>query len=231
MGALDAMLGHLDPSTIQRMAGQLGATPQQTQTAIQAALPLLMGAMQRNAGSRTGADQLYRAVADDHQGVDLDELLGGLLGRVGDGAYERAGPGGARGLGGNGLSSLSAQRPPLETGRKILGHIFGGQQPRAEAGVARASGLNMGSAGQLLAMLAPLLMGALGRATQQRNLDSDGLNQTLDQDTGRMSNGAGGGLQQVLKRVLDGDGDGDVDARDLLQHGATLISMFGAMRR
>lgn len=228
MSALDALLGHLDPSTIQRMAGQLGATPQQTQNAIQAALPLLMGAMQRNTGRQNGADELYRAVSDDHQGVDLNDLLGGLLGRVGDGAYERS-TSSPRDLGGNGAGPAS--RSPMETGRKILGHIFGGQQPRAEAGVARASGLNLSSAGQLLAMLAPLLMSALGRARQQRGLDSGGLSEAIGQDTGRMANGAGGGLQKVLASVLDGDGDGDVDARDLLQHGAGLISMFGAMRR
>ncbi len=48
MNALHGLLGQLGPDTIQRMAAQLGASPQQTQSAIQAALPMLMGAMQSN---------------------------------------------------------------------------------------------------------------------------------------------------------------------------------------
>ena len=78
MNTLDSLLGQLGPDTISRMAAQLGATPQQTQSAIQAALPMLMGAMQRNASTPQGADALHRAITRDHQGVDLGGLLGGL---------------------------------------------------------------------------------------------------------------------------------------------------------
>jgi hypothetical protein len=80
-----------------------------------------------------------------------------------------------------------------------------------------------------MAMLAPMLMGALGKATTQRGLDAGGLASVLGQDVERMAGGKAGGLQQMLGSVLDRDGDGDVDANDLLQHGAGLFSAF--MRR
>ena len=91
MNALDSLLGQFGPDTIQRMAAQLGASPQQTQSAIQAALPMLMGAMQRNASTPQGAEALHRAVTRDHQGVDLGGLLGGVGGAGGSG-YKYDGP-------------------------------------------------------------------------------------------------------------------------------------------
>ena len=228
------------------MAGQLGASPEQTRSAIQAALPMLMGAMQRNAATPEGAESLHRAVTRDHQGVDLGGLLGGLLGGSG-GAGLGGMLGGSGGAGGGGLSDLmgavfgamgggqsapqqqSAPRSPIEDGIAILGHVFGGQQSRAEAGVARASGLDSGTVARLMAMLAPMLMGALGKATQQQGLDAGGLGSMLGQDVKRMGGQNAGGLQQILGSVLDKDGDGDVDASDLLAAGSGLFSQF--MRR
>lgn len=232
MSALDALLGQLNPETIQQMAGQLGASPQQTQSAIQAALPMLMGAMQRNASSPEGAESLFNAVKRDHQGVDLGGLLGGLLGGGGN-----AGGGGIGGLmgavmgmmGGGQQAEQPAARSPLENGIAILGHVFGRQEPRAAAGVAKASGLDMGTAAQLMAMLAPMLMGALGQQTQAKGLDAGGLAGMLGQDVDKVAGGNTGGLQSMLGSMLDTDGDGDVDADDLLKHGAGLFSSF--MRR
>ena len=223
MNALDSLLGQLGPDTISRMAAQLGATPQQTQSAIQAALPMLMGAMQRNASTPQGADALHRAVTRDHQGVDLGGLLGGLLG---------GGAGG--GLGGlmgavmgamGGGQPQGAQRSPLDNGAAILGHVFGQAQPRAAAGVARASGLDTGAAAKLMAMLAPMLMGTLGQATQKQGLDAGGLSDLLGQVT-RGLGGQGGGVPKAVGRLLDSDGDGDVDAQELLAAGSKL---FGSL--
>jgi len=236
MSALDALLGQLNPQTINQMAGQLGASPEQTQSAIQAALPMLMGAMQRNASSPDGAQALFGAVKRDHQGVDLGGLLGGLLGGGGGGGG--AGAGGGAGLGGlmgavmgmmGGGQQAAPHRSPLENGTAILGHVFGQQQPRAAAGVAKASGLDMGSAAQLMAMLAPMLMGALGQQTQAKGLDAGGLAGMLGQDVERATGGNAGGLQSMLGGMLDTDGDGDVDAADLLKHGSGLLNSF--MRR
>ena len=231
VSALEQLLGQLDPATIQRIAGQLGVSPQQAQSGIQAALPLLMGAMQRNASTPQGAQALHRAVVKDHQQVDLGGLLGGLLGGASSGGGASGNFGGAGGLMGAVMGAMGgsqpAQRSPMENGMAILGHVFGGSQPRAATGVARAAGMDSGTAAQLMAMLAPLLMGALGKQTQQRGLDAGGLAGILGQDVSRISGGQASPMQAVLGNVLDKDGDGDVDAADLLAHGAGLLGMFG----
>ncbi len=242
MNALDNLLGQLGPDTIQRMAMQIGASPQQTQSAIQAALPMLMGAMQRNASTPQGAQALHGALSRDHQGVDLGGLLGGLLGAggglggmLGGSAGASAGSGGLGDLmgavigamGGGQAQQRPQQRSPVEDGAAILGHVFGTQQPRAEAGVARASGLDSGTVAKLMAMLAPMLMGTLGQATQRQGLDAGGLSDLLGNLTRGVGGGqAGGGLQQMLGGVLDHDGDGDIDASDLLAAGSRLFGGF-----
>jgi hypothetical protein len=234
MSALDALLSQLNPQTIQQMAGQLGVSPQQAQSAIQAALPMLMGAMQRNAATPDGAEALHRAVTRDHQGVDLGSLLGGLLGAGSSGNHSGGGLGDLMGavmgmMGGGQQHTAAPQRSALDNGIAILGHVFGQQQPRAAAGVARASGMDSGTAAQLMAMLAPMLMGALGQQTQSRGLDAGGLAGMLGDEVHRVAGGNASGLQSMLGSMLDTDGDGDVDMNDLMKHGAGLLGSL--MRR
>jgi hypothetical protein len=225
MNVLDQLLGTLDGPTLARMARQLGASPEQTQNAVQAALPLLLGALQRNASTPEGAASLHRAVVRDHQGVDLGQLLGGLLG-----GSASSGGGGLLGavLGamGGGPAPTATSPSGLDLGQAILKHVLGGAQPRAAGGIARASGLDPGRAQQLLAMLAPMIMAALGRSTQQNKLDAGGLAALLGREVQRFG-ATGGASGSLVNSLLDADGDGDVDASDLMQRGAQLFALFG----
>lgn len=225
---LDDLLRNLGPDTIQQMAGRIGATPAQTQNAIQAALPLLMGAMSRNASTPQGAEALHRAATRDHAANDPMALLGGLLGGGGGGGMgDMLGALGGL-LGGGGAASAPSARNPIDDGLGILGHVLGGAQQRAAGGVARAGGIDGGSAMQLMAMLAPLVMSVLGRNAQQRGLDAGGLAGLLGGEMSRLG-GGDPGARGFLGNALDADGDGDVDAADLLQRGAGLLGAF--MRR
>jgi hypothetical protein len=228
MSALDDLLRNLDPDTIAQMAGRIGASPEQTQSAIQAALPLLMGAMTRNASTPQGAEALHRAAVNDHASQDPMALLGGLLGGGGSGGGMGDMLGALGGLLGGGGATAPRGRSPIEDGMGILGHVLGGAQQRAAGGVARAGGIDAGSAMQLMAMLAPLLMSALGRNAQRGGLDAGGLAGLLGGDMSRLG-GGNAAAPGFLGNVLDADGDGDVDASDLLQRGAGLLGEF--MRR
>ena len=50
----------------------------------------------------------------------------------------------------------------------------------------QASGMNASSAASLLALLAPLVMGALGRTQRQGSLDAGGLADTLGSERSRL---------------------------------------------
>lgn len=200
---VDELMSQLQGAPMQQMAQQLGTDTAQTQSAVGAALPLLLGALGQNAAQPQGAADLLGALQRDHSAAVPQGLggLGDLLGSVLGGAQ-----GGGAGLGG---------------GADILGHIFGGNQQRAEAGLGQATGLG-GNAGNLLQMLAPIVMAFLASRVQSGGLDAGGLGQALGQERERAQaqGGLGGGL---LGSLLDQDGDGQVGIGDLFKIGGAFL--------
>ena len=202
----DELMAQLQGAPMQQMAQQLGASSQQIQSAVGAALPLLLGALGQNATQPQDAAALFNALEHDHgqatpQGLGgLGDLLGAVLGGAG------AAPG--RGAGGG-----------LGDGAAILGQILGGNRQQAENQLGQATGLGS-SAGQLLAMLAPMVMAYLANRVKAGNMDASALGQTLGQEHARQQGGLGGGL---LDSLLDQNGDGKLDAGDLFKLGASLL--------
>jgi hypothetical protein len=199
------LMAQLQGAPMQQMAQQLGADRQQIQTAVGAALPLLLGALGRNAAQPQGAADLMGALQRDHaaampQGLGgLGELLGAVLGGAG-GAASPAGQGAA-----------------------ILGHILGGSQQQAQDSLGQATGLGGQTAGQLLSMLAPIVMAFLAQRVQAGNMDAGSLGQSLEQERAQAQNagGLGGGL---LGSLLDQDGDGKLGASDLFKLGSAFLN-------
>lgn len=195
------LFAQLQGAPMQQVSSQLGIGEQQASQAVGAALPLLMGALGRNASQPQGAQALLGALQKDHAGGSGN--IAGLLGAV---------------LGGGGGRQAD--------GAGILGHILGGSQPRAEAGVAQVAGLDANKAGQLLKILAPLVMAFLARqATQQGNASPQALGTLLGQEEQQIREESGAG--DLLGAVLDQDGDGKLGIGDLLKIGGGL---FGGKR-
>jgi len=188
------VLGQLDTSQINAIASQLGVDPSEAQSAIQQALPLLIGGLAKNASNDQGAGALHSALGD-HAGNDIASVLGNVLG--------------GGGMGG---------------GMSILGHIFGNRQDQAAQGLGNASGLGSQNAGQLLAILAPVVMSVLGSMSQRQGMSASGLGGVLGQEAQRIGGTGAGGL---LGAVLDQDGDGKLGIGDLLKVGEGLLGARG----
>jgi hypothetical protein len=93
-------------------------------------------------------------------------------------------------------------------GGAILGHVLGGKRAPVEAGIGRATGMNGSQVSQLLVLLAPIVMAALGRMARQRNADPGALGGMLQEEqheVARRAPGAGG-----LGGLLDSDNDGQI---------------------
>jgi hypothetical protein len=228
---VDDLMRQLQGAPTGQIAQQLGTDPNTAASAIAAALPMIVGALGRNTERPGGAGDLMAALQRDHSGsaggMDLGGLLGGLLGGGGGGGAGGA-AGALGGLGGLGdllgsvLGGGGAPASRQMDAGGILGHIFGGAQPRAESGLGQVSGMSSGQAGNLLKILAPIVMAFLAKQVSARNMDAGGLGSMLGQERAQVQQqgGLGGGL---MNAVLDTDGDGDVDLADLMRLGGGLL--------
>ena len=176
MSILDSLQNQISGPAMAAIAGKLGVPPEQAQSAVATALPLLLGALGRNASQPQGAQDLHRALGEDHAGLDTDSVT---------------------------QQAISGTNPGL--GTSILGHIFGSQQPAASQGLGQATGLGSAGAQQLLGILAPIVMAHMGQQVSQGGMDATGLGQVLGQETQRIAQSSGHSLlSAVFDR--DGDG-------------------------
>ncbi|HEY0180107.1 MAG TPA: DUF937 domain-containing protein [Dokdonella sp.] len=83
-------------------------------------------------------------------------------------------------------------------GGSILGRTLGDAQGPATQGLGRSSGLGTQNAGQLLAILAPIVLSVLGKLSRNQNLDPGALGGVLGQESQRLAQG-GGLLGELLK--------------------------------
>ena len=184
----------MNPGTLQSISREIGADPDATAKAVSAALPILVGALDRNTNQAEGAQALFGALQRDHDGGILDDLAGFL--------------GGAR----------------QSDGDAILGHVLGGKRGSVETGLSRASGLDMSSITKLLPMLAPIVLGAIGKMQRQRGLDASGLSEALSQERHR-SVQAQPEAMGALESLLDSNDDGQV-IDDVVRIGSSLIGSY-----
>lgn len=178
---LETLLGQLQGPALQQMASQVGADESTVRKAAATAIPVLLGAMARNAASDEGAQALHGAIQKDHDGSLLDNVQAFLGGNAGGRAANGAG---------------------------ILGHLLGSRAPAAATAVGQGSGLDASQAGRLMAMLAPLVMGAVGKVQRTQGLDPASLGASLQTEREQAVKGSGAGA--LLMSLLDRDGDGSV---------------------
>ena len=178
-GLTDVMTTLSQSDAVQQLSHKLGIDPAAVGKSVSAAMPVLMAALAQNAATPAGAQALHQAVTSDHDGSVLDDLKGAL------------------------------QNPDTATGGKILGHLLGDRRPAAEQAIARGPGLSTEAAGQGLAPLAPIVMGAVGRLQQEHGLDAQGLSNRLKQEIEGARQKAPG-LMNLAARLLDRNQDGSI---------------------
>ena len=192
MSLVDSLMQSLGGDAISQIAGQLGSDDDKARGVTGAALTAMIGGLAKNADGGGGAQALLGALQRDHDGSALD--------RVGD---------------------LVSGPAPAE-GAGILKHVFGGKESGVESAIGQAFGVDKSGVANVMASLAPIVLGALGKQARQGGLDASSLSSMLGQERSNLSSAQPQGMQ-MLNAVLDSDGDGDVDMSDILKKGSGLL--------
>ena len=156
------LMQQLSEDGLSQISRQIGADQKATGSALSTTIPVLISAMAKNSSKPKGAKALHQALTKDHDGSVFDDMSGYL---------------------GN---------PQTADGDAILGHVLGGQKSAVTQGLAKGTGLDSTQIEQLMQIIAPLVMGALGQQQQQQGFDSDSLSSYL-----------GGQQQQALQENPD----------------------------
>jgi hypothetical protein len=191
LGAIMGMLGDGDSAPSEDVA----------KSAIGTGLGAILGGLAKNAAEPEGAESLFNAVTEKHDGGILDDI-GGFLG-VGDAV----------------------------DGGKILGHVFGDKQPEVESQVAQAAGIDASLISKLLPMLAPMVLGWIGKKVASGGLNANSLGGML-QGEKQSAESSMPDLGDLLGGILGGGGSGGVGAMlssgmDALSGGGTAAKKSG----
>lgn len=193
---LDALGQAVSPDVISSIGKTVGANKGAVGAVAIAAIPLLISALARNASEPQGAQSLLSALTNDHDGSILDNLNAHL------------------------------EDPQAANGAGILGHVLGDQEAAVEQSLGSTAGLDSNSVAQILQILAPVVMGALGQTTAKEGLDPSALaallgneQQAAVQQVQQSSPDVAGLLGTLLGSGTQGDGGGGI--------GGILGALFG----
>ena len=195
---MDTLNELLDQRTGQ-ISTRIGADETKTRSALHTAVPALLAAFSQEAERGGGIRQ---AIERDHDGAIIDQL--------------------SEYLGGG--AKLS---PRTTNGPGILDHVLGSRQSDMQQALSAKTGLDVGSIGNLLALLAPIVMGMIGKksnASPGGGFSLDDLGSILGREKqdarsrnpeisdildrfGQGSGGSSGGLGGMLDGLLGGKRD------------------------
>jgi len=136
----------LAPERITMLSRSIGANPAATKQAVEAAIPMMLSGMTAHAASQQGSEAIETAAAEHHgTGTATGGAMAGGLGTI---------LGDVDGMFGGGTGG-------------ILGSILGSSHASVMDGVIKASGLDRQKAGQLMMILAPIVLSVIPRERNQ----------------------------------------------------------------
>jgi hypothetical protein len=196
----ELLQGKLSDQMIDTLSKKIGEpNRQKTAEATQDALSALMAGLAKNTKKPRGAASLSKALDKDHDGSAFDNIMDMLKGdqsKIGQKATDGAG---------------------------ILEHIFGKDKEKVAGELSKKSSIDTSKMSSLMEMLAPLVMGALGKSKKSGGFDITDLFSMLDSSSKKQSQKSG--TMDVLKQLLDRNGNGS-SKNDLIGMGMRMLKRF-----
>ncbi|SMP26726.1 DUF937 domain-containing protein [Chryseobacterium profundimaris] len=106
------------------------------------------------------------------------------------------------------LNDVTQAEARQSEGNSILNHIFGGEKQNVENQLSQKTGISIDKIGPVLAMLAPVIMGYIGKEKQQNHVGAGGLGDLLESilgnATSQTKNESSNPLNDIIGSVLGG---------------------------
>jgi len=170
--------GLMDSSSIDDVASRLGESRQSVSRGIESSTATLMNGLAHRAGDSTWISQIHNLFSQAPSDLNVSNL-----------AAAAATPGTATGA----TASL------LDSGKRLLSGVFGGNQSMITEAVGRASGLRSGSASILMSLAAPLLMTSVGRWIRETKATPGQLGKLFADESGGVRNLVPAGVTEVFE--------------------------------
>ncbi len=171
-----------------------------TEAASNAIFSTLLGALTKNAREDSGATGIFNALRKDHDGSIMSDPLGFILG------------------------NRQTSNSRMLNGSGIIGHLLGNNVGNVAGMISKATGIDQRTVQSMLPVLAPIVMGAVGKSMRSTSEDQQNpqlvrgmLENTVEKEKEQNP------MMDMAAKFLDQDGDGSV-VDDLL-------GMFGKFLR
>jgi len=146
---MDMVKGQVSDQLVGQIGGLLGESPDKARNAVDSALPTLLAGIGESAQDANGADALFNLV--NRQDDSVVDNIGSMIG-----------------------SNQSSEL--IESGTRGLGSLLGSNGVTTMiTGLAGQTGLGKGSAGSLLGLMTPMVIGQLKRKAGADGLNASGL--------------------------------------------------------
>lgn len=183
---LDLIQSQMDDNLVGQLTNQLGVNDnKQTSSAMQGVMSTLVSALAKNAANPERANGLFNALEKDHDGSILDNLQDYISGN---------------------FQPKPEQQRALN-GQGILKHLLGDRQNDAASMLSKQTGMDSSKVMDLMARMAPVVMGLLGKQKREQGLDIGGLTGLLT-NTVSQQKSSGNTFIDMATNFLDKDGDG-----------------------
>ncbi len=140
----------ISPDLIKQLGNMTGASSTQTENALGAIVPSLVGGMVNQGSTAGGAQQLLNLLGKQ---TDGDNILGNTVGMLGGGSSQNL----------------------LSSGAGIVSSLLGGDVSKIVSTIASIVGIKEGSVSTMLQAIAPMALAFVGKLVKDGNLNASGL--------------------------------------------------------
>jgi OOP family OmpA-OmpF porin len=177
MNILSLIQSQLSPQTVGQISNAVGESPEGTKAALGTAFPALLGSLVGKANaSPSGVTDIFNMVKQGQSQGGWSDTISSVIGGLSGG-------------------TAGAEQPAHQS---ILNSLLGSKLGAVTDFIASRCGIRGGSAGSLLGMAAPLLMGIIGKQVSSQGLGAAGLGQLLSSQTQYLKDALPSGLANTL---------------------------------